>query len=258
MSGFEAKGEKNKLPRRVVLRQLGNVGALAPLIFAVVSPAKADDPPSCYPRGTRILTSAGEVAIESLRIGHEVMTASGQSKPIKWVGRQKFKRAPGKPWQRQIEPIRIRRSALGEQVPSRDLYLSEAHRLYLDGKLVSAVNLVNGRTIRRCAPDDSDQIEYFNIELESHDIIIAEGAAVESFQAQNGNREKFDNFAEYIRLYGQMNDHEPFAPEIGFNGGRSIVKHTARSVLSLVIDRRTDFDLLRERLFERSRSELVG
>jgi len=45
---------------------------------------------------------------------------------------------------------------------------------------------------------------------------------------------------------------------IGFSGGRSIVKHTARILLSPVIDRRTDFDHIRERLFERSRSELIA
>jgi hypothetical protein len=45
---------------------------------------------------------------------------------------------------------------------------------------------------------------------------------------------------------------------IDFSGGRSIVKHTARILLSPVIDRRTDFDHIRERLFERSRSEIIG
>ena len=156
-------------------------------------------------------------------------TVSGQAKPIKWIGRQKFKRTPGRPWQGQVEPIRIARSALADQIPSRDLYVSGAHRLYLDGKLVCAESLLNGRTISRCAPDNSDEIEYFHLELERHDVIIAEGALVKSFQAINANRERFDNFAEYIRLYGQMNDHEPFAAEIGFNGGRSILKHTART-----------------------------
>jgi hypothetical protein len=44
----------------------------------------------CYCRGTAILTPAGEVAVEALRIGDLVTTYAGQDRPVKWIGRHRW------------------------------------------------------------------------------------------------------------------------------------------------------------------------
>ena len=43
-------------------------------------------------------------------------------------------------------PIRITRSALGDDVPHADLYVTQTHAVLVDGVLVEAGNLVNGNT----------------------------------------------------------------------------------------------------------------
>ena len=67
---------------------------------------------ACYLRGTHIRTEQGEEAIETLRIGDKVMTMSGVSRPIRWIGRRRYpvSFAAGN---REVLPIRIRAGALG-------------------------------------------------------------------------------------------------------------------------------------------------
>src|SRR4051794_13400133 len=134
----------------------------------------------CYLRGTRIRTPEGERRIEELEIGDPVATLSGESKPIKWIGRQRFRKS-SECWPKDFEPIRIGRLALDERTPHRDLYLSPNHAIYIDGVLIPAKYLVNGRNITQCAPEGADVIEYLHIELYAHHVIYAEGATAETF-----------------------------------------------------------------------------
>src|SRR6266851_1483413 len=152
---------------------------------------------ACYRRGTLILTEQGEVPVEDLAIGGRVVTLSGEAKPIKWIGRLAY---DGRfiADNRQVLPIRILAGALGDGVPARDLSLSPAHSLYIDGALVPAEYLVNGATIAQA--ESADRLEYFHIELESHDVVFAEGAPAESFVDCN-NRLMFQNGAEFAALY---------------------------------------------------------
>ena len=83
----------------------------------------------CYLRGTRIRTPEEERRIEELKIGDPVVTLSGESKPIKWIGRQRFKKS-SEHWVKDFEPIRISRFALDERTPHRDLYLPQSPHLH--------------------------------------------------------------------------------------------------------------------------------
>ncbi len=158
--------------------------------------------PHCFLPGTRILTSQGEVPIEELRIGDQVVTVRGEAKPIKWVGRQSFKKS-GPAWQDSVLPIRIARSAIDEGTPHRDLYVSPWHALLIDGFLMRAMDLVNGTSIAPVLPCDMQVIKYFQIVLDTHEVILAEGAPAETLLVTSGKEyENFANFAEYERLYG--------------------------------------------------------
>jgi hypothetical protein len=151
----------------------------------------------CYCRGTLILAERGEVRVEDLAIGDRVVTISGEAKPIKWIGRRSYagRFIAGK---REVLPIVVRAGALAPEIPVRDLWLSPGHALLLDGVLVQAEHLVNALTISQAAT--VDQVEYYHLEFEAHEVILAEGAPAESYVDCN-NRRGFHNADEFAALY---------------------------------------------------------
>jgi autotransporter passenger strand-loop-strand repeat protein len=151
----------------------------------------------CYCPGTLILTERGEVAVEALQIGDGLVTQSGEVRPIRWIGHRAYsgRFAAG---QKQILPVRIAAGALADGVPRRDLMVSPLHAMFLDGVLIPASALVNGTSIVQLEAVES--VAYFHVELESHDVILAEGAPAESF-VDDQSRGMFHNAAEYSTLY---------------------------------------------------------
>ena len=212
---------------------------------------------SCFLSGTPVCTPEGECRIEELKIGDPVVTLSGESKPIKWIGRQRFKKS-SECWPKDFEPIRIGRFALDERTPHRDLYVSPNHAIYIDGVLIPAKYLVNGLNIAQCAPVGADIIEYLHIELFAHDVIYAEGATAETFSSARAARDQFDNFYEYYRLYANEDEtaHPPCAPLFWGQSRLERAMEPLRSVLEPWIDMRTTRDKIRDRLAARAR-ELV-
>ncbi len=151
----------------------------------------------CFAPGTLIRTSTGDVAVEELAIGDLVRTADGRDVPVMFIGRQvvhtRFASAA------RANPIRIRAGALAENVPARDLFVSPNHAIAVDGTLCNAHALVNGTTIAP-APAPAEVFTYYSIELPVHEVILAEGATVESF-CDNVPRARFCNAAEFEALY---------------------------------------------------------
>jgi Hint domain len=222
-------------------------------IFGICIPL---DPPlpgkhsgNCFLKGTKIRTVDGYRKIEDLSVGDLLPTMFGGARPIEWIGRFPVKKSdPLKPWPEDARPVRIVRSALAPNVPEADLYVSQAHGVLIDDVLASAGYLVNGTTVTLYEASEWDELQFFHIKLERHDVIYAEGAPVESLLDVD---EGAVNFADYFRKYGV-----PAAPELPCVPFLSSWRQRGlKSRLGAVLswnDRRTRMEAIRERLKQRA------
>jgi hypothetical protein len=204
---------------------------------------------NCFLKGTKILTAEGERKIEDLALGDLLPTMFGGLRPVQWIGRYPIKKSdPSKPWVKDALPIRIARSALGPELPHADLYVTGYHSLLIDGVLAPAATLINGTTIVRDEEREYDELEYFHVKLESHDVIYAEGVLAETLLEVT---ESAVNFADYLRQYGTpATDEARCAPYVYAFGGRDELKSRFRSALSPWIDLRNEADKFRDRIEE--------
>ncbi len=134
----------------------------------------------CFTPGTMILTPSGERPIDTLCAGDLVITRDDGPQPIRWIGRRM---GPGTG---KNAPIRI--EAGGQFGATRPLLLSPQHRVLVEGYrtqliwgeeevLVAAAHLVDGTQVR-VAPQTA--VTYIHMIFDRHQVIYAEGAAVES------------------------------------------------------------------------------
>jgi hypothetical protein len=209
---------------------------------------------NCFARGTLIRTAHGEVPVEDLTHGSLVTTTGGEL-PVKWVGRKILRRNASASWHPSVVPVRVSRFAIDDRTPQRNLYLSQEHCLLIDGVLIPVKHLVNERSI---AFDDdaktSETIEYFCVELDTHQVVFAEGMAAETFR-YGGGQIVWDNLGDYQDLYGR--EHKvmsPFAPICRYKGGRAEVRALLRLAASRFVDMRDPIQIAYARIATRAMS----
>ncbi len=185
---------------------------------------------ACFARGTLVRTRDGYRPVETLAAGDEVAVRFQGFAKIKAMVSHTLNSVAGR-WDGVANlPVVVRRGALGENMPDRDLCLTDQHAVYVDGYLMKVRDLVNGTSIAFMAADGHDSLDFFNIELDRNDILDVQGAPCES-------------------LYRPAT--ERCAPLLGFDGGRSELRSRLRSVASIVRDRRQPIDIIRDKLEER-------
>jgi autotransporter passenger strand-loop-strand repeat protein len=141
---------------------------------------------TCFASGTLITTARGAIPVEHLTAGDLAVTASGGHRPIKWLGHRTID-CRRHPHPEHVLPVRIAAHAFSANRPARDLFVSPGHAICVDvcGEvLIPAGALVNGATIRQM---EVDTVTYWHVELDSHDVILAENLPAESY-LDMGNR----------------------------------------------------------------------
>ncbi|MFN3292626.1 MAG: Hint domain-containing protein, partial [Gemmobacter sp.] len=143
----------------------------------------------CFTPGTLIATPRGEVPVEDLKVGDRVITRDNGIQDIRWVGRRDmtagdFAVAP------HLRPVLVRKGALGNGLPERDMMVSPNHRLlvandrtalYFDEHevLVAAKHLLAGEAIRAI---HSSGTSYIHFMCDRHEVVLSNGAWTETFQ----------------------------------------------------------------------------
>jgi len=154
-------------------------------------------PVVCFVSGARIRTTRGDAKVEDLQVGDLVVTSSGEERSIIWIGRRTMTQPGRSAW-----PVRVQAGAFADGVPVRDLLLSPGHAVCVDvlGEVFIPVGqLINGVSI---APQEVDEVTYWHVELESHDVLLAEGLGCESYM-DAGNR------AFFGREHGRLGQVDP-------------------------------------------------
>ncbi|GAN76275.1 Hint domain-containing protein [Acidisphaera rubrifaciens] len=175
-------------------------GLTANSLHAVSDGTGGIDLVTCFAEGTRIATPRGAVAVEALRAGDVVTTVLSGPRRVIWIGRRavdlRRHRDPAR-----VCPVRVAAGAFGPGLPCRDLVISPDHALYLDGALIPVRLLVNGTSI---APAPVDAVTYYHVELDHHDVLLAEGLAAECY-LDTGNRASFGNGGRAVTLHPDFN-----------------------------------------------------
>jgi hypothetical protein len=151
---------------------------------------------ACFVTGTAICTLRGDIAVEALHVGDLAVTASGALRPVVWIGSRRLDLARH-PQPLEVQPVRVEADAFGVGLPCRDLWLSPGHSVAFEGALIPVSRLVNGRSVAQVA---CAQVEYWHVELDGHDVILAEGLPAESY-LDTGNRTAFANGGQFVEAH---------------------------------------------------------
>ncbi|MEJ0014987.1 MAG: Hint domain-containing protein [Acetobacteraceae bacterium] len=142
----------------------------------------------CFLAGTWIATPDGERLVQHLAIGDAVRLADGGVERVLWIGTGRVLVTPGR--RSAATPVVVRRGALADNVPHRDLRVTKGHSLLVDGVLIPVEFLVNHRSIMW--DDRAREVAIYHVELTRHGVLLADGAPAESYR-DDGNRWLFQN-----------------------------------------------------------------
>jgi hypothetical protein len=143
----------------------------------------------CFTPGTLIATPKGEVPVESLQAGDQIITRDNGLQQIRWFGARHLDWAAlsANP---HLKPILIRQGSLGNGLPERDMLVSPNHRMLVANDrtalyfadhevLVAAKHLTGAKGVQAV---DSMGTSYLHFLFDRHQVVLANGAWTESFQ----------------------------------------------------------------------------
>lgn len=143
----------------------------------------------CFTPGCMIDTPSGPRLVESLQVGDNVNTADNGVQAIRWVGCSNVP-TPQMQLQPELKPVRIRKDAFGEGLPTQDMWVSPQHRILVSGYWANlgfgeaevfapAKGLITDQSV--LVDTSVMNVDYIHILFDQHQVIFANGIRTESF-----------------------------------------------------------------------------
>jgi hypothetical protein len=144
---------------------------------------------TCFAKGTLIETEAGPVHVELLQPNDRIVVLGGGTNTLRFkmhrtIGAAELQANP------KLRPVKIVAGALGQGLPKTDLWISRQHRMLVSSPiskrmfgqsevLIAAIKLTEWPG---CFIDEEiDEVSYFHLIFDRHEIVSANGAPSESF-----------------------------------------------------------------------------
>ncbi|WP_124297711.1 Hint domain-containing protein [Acetobacter pasteurianus] len=160
----------------------------------------------CFLPGSMIRTPDGDVAVEDIQIGDQVVVFDWEhnkevTRPVVWVGKARATVRAGLPDDEAGYPVRILKNAIADGVPYKDMLITAEHCLFFKNRFVPVRMLVNGMSIYY----DKSLLsyDYYHLETEQHSVITADGMLTESY-LDTGNRSSFRQEGKVATLRGTV------------------------------------------------------
>ena len=161
---------------------------------------------TCFLSGSMISTSDGDVAVEDIQIGDQVVAFDWESntditRPVVWVGKAHATVRAGLPDDEAGYPVRILKDAIADGVPNKDMLITPEHCLFFEDKFAPVRMLVNGVSI--FYDKSMTSYDYYHVETAQHSVITADGMLAESY-LDTGNRRSFRQEGKVATLCGAV------------------------------------------------------
>ena len=178
----------------VIKDSSGNTSNTAKILLSTTLNQPAEAP--CFASNTNILLEDGtQKLVQNLIQGDRVMTHRGV-REVLWIGKKYFSQNDLKSKKRDC-PIAFLPGSLGENIPTKALYVSEGHYLYINGKLIAAGCLVNGINIVRVSANILiNGVCYWHIDLGQEELVMSNACWTGSYYCFF-NRRNFSNHSDF-------------------------------------------------------------
>ena len=195
--------------------------------------------PICFTPGALIATPKGEVPVEELQPGDRVFTRDNGIQEICWVGQSDMSKV-ALAAQPRLRPILIRKGALGNGLPERDMWVSPNHRMLIRTDdsallfdshevLVAAKHLLDQPGF---AQVDVTAVSYLHVMCAHHEVILSNGAWTETFCPGDYSLAGLDHGqrTELFSLFPELQSKEGIA---AFTPARRSLRRHEAQLLSL-------------------------